>query len=226
MCGAEGVAPRIDLVGLLLLELDIGLVVLAELAIMDRTFVRDALIARAAGPDVRARARDQNGTSDGRRPDVVLCWSRSWLVALLAGRAPGWSRSRPRWDCHPEYRQRVSRAIWTLAPMGHGATRRLPVYSQDSTSRRGPDARPHMGHGSPNVHGDETLWTRGVEESGRARQSCGQGWRIARCTRGHLAWHSPAGAVAVSSGSPNDWRAIHKLRADLRRHGLALGHVP
>jgi hypothetical protein len=63
----------------------------------------------------------------------------------------------------------------TTGPMDHGATRRLLVYSRDSTSRRGPDARAHVGNGSPNAHGDEILWTRGVEESGRVRQAGGPG---------------------------------------------------
>ena len=54
-----------------------------------------------------------------------------------------------------------------------------------------------------------------------ARLAGSEGWAIARCGSGHLAWRSPAGDLVVSSGSPGDWRAIHKLRADLRRHGLA-----
>jgi hypothetical protein len=41
---AEGVAPRIDVVGLLVVEFDLGLIVLAGLAVMDLTFVRDALV--------------------------------------------------------------------------------------------------------------------------------------------------------------------------------------
>jgi hypothetical protein len=53
-----------------------------------------------------------------------------------------------------------------------------------------------------------------------ARQARGQGWRLALCGSGHLAWRSPAGALVISSGSRSDWRALHKLRAELRRHGL------
>jgi hypothetical protein len=53
-----------------------------------------------------------------------------------------------------------------------------------------------------------------------ARQASGQGWVIAWCAGGHLVWRSPTGALVVSSGSPSDRRAVHKLRADLRRAGL------
>jgi hypothetical protein len=54
-----------------------------------------------------------------------------------------------------------------------------------------------------------------------ARVARRQGWRIESLASGHLVWHSPAGARVVSSASPFDWRARFKLRADLRRHGLA-----
>jgi hypothetical protein len=47
-----------------------------------------------------------------------------------------------------------------------------------------------------------------------------QGGAIEWCAGGHLAWRSPAGGLLICSGSPGDWHAVHKLRADLRRHGL------
>lgn len=53
-----------------------------------------------------------------------------------------------------------------------------------------------------------------------AERARAQGWPVAWCPGGHLRWSSPAGALVYSSGSPSDWRAVHKLRADLRRHGL------
>jgi hypothetical protein len=55
-----------------------------------------------------------------------------------------------------------------------------------------------------------------------ARQARGQGWRLSVLGSGHLAWRSPAGGFVVSSGSPSDWRELHKLRSRLRRAGLAL----
>jgi hypothetical protein len=38
-------------------------------------------------------------------------------------------------------------------------------------------------------------------------------------------WYALAATPAlVAAGSPGDWRALRKLRADLRRHGLVLTH--
>ena len=53
---------------------------------------------------------------------------------------------------------------------------------------------------------------------------------VKRCLRvvkvrpqtGSTALINIAGASVVGSGSPSDRRAVHKLRVDLRRHGLVL----
>jgi hypothetical protein len=55
-----------------------------------------------------------------------------------------------------------------------------------------------------------------------ARQAYGQGWRLKWLGSTHLGWRSPTGAFVVSSGSPSDRKAVHRLRADLRRAGLVL----
>jgi hypothetical protein len=56
-----------------------------------------------------------------------------------------------------------------------------------------------------------------------ARAAMQQGWSLSWLGSCHVAWRSPDGALVVGSCSPSDRRAIHKLRADLRRHGLLLG---
>jgi hypothetical protein len=56
---------------------------------------------------------------------------------------------------------------------------------------------------------------------GLARLACRQGWVLQWRGGGHIAWRAPGGSVVISSGSPSDWRARLRLRADLRRHGLA-----
>jgi hypothetical protein len=37
---------------------------------------------------------------------------------------------------------------------------------------------------------------------GLARLACSQGWALQWRGGGHVAWHSPSGAVVVSSGFP------------------------
>jgi hypothetical protein len=55
-----------------------------------------------------------------------------------------------------------------------------------------------------------------------ARHARGQGWQLDLRGSGHVAWRSPSGAVLITSATPSDWRVLRKLRAALRRHGLAL----
>ena len=53
-----------------------------------------------------------------------------------------------------------------------------------------------------------------------AKAATQQGWSLSWLGSCHVGWRSPAGALVVSSASPSDRRAVHKLRADLRRAGL------
>lgn len=52
-----------------------------------------------------------------------------------------------------------------------------------------------------------------------AEDAAKQGWRIFMRPNGHLRWESPEGAVVFTSATPTDWRAVHRVRADLRRNG-------
>lgn len=52
------------------------------------------------------------------------------------------------------------------------------------------------------------------------RQAEAQGWSIARTRKSHFKWTSPAGAVVIASGTPEDPRARKNLLAQLRRAGL------
>jgi hypothetical protein len=56
-----------------------------------------------------------------------------------------------------------------------------------------------------------------------AKLAMQQGWCLSWLGSCHVAWRSPTGALVVGSASPSDRRAVHRLRADLRRHGLLLG---
>lgn len=48
-------------------------------------------------------------------------------------------------------------------------------------------------------------------------------WRIERLGSGHVRALSPCGRHIVHvSGTPSDWRALHKIRSNFRRAGLAL----
>jgi hypothetical protein len=55
-----------------------------------------------------------------------------------------------------------------------------------------------------------------------ARQARGQGWSLHLRRNGHILWRSPEGTLVFSASTPSDWRTIHRLRSELRRHGLAL----
>lgn len=58
-----------------------------------------------------------------------------------------------------------------------------------------------------------------------AREARAQGWLVEKRKKSsHLCFRSPQGgaepALIFSSSTPSDWRAVHKLRAQLRRAGL------
>ena len=48
------------------------------------------------------------------------------------------------------------------------------------------------------------------------------GWSVAKTRGNHVKWASPTGAVVFSASTPSDRRAIHNIRAMLRRKGLQI----
>lgn len=55
-----------------------------------------------------------------------------------------------------------------------------------------------------------------------AKQFVASGGRLAGTGSGHIAWYCPQGIV-FSAVSPSDHRAIHNIRAELRRKGWTVG---
>jgi len=55
-----------------------------------------------------------------------------------------------------------------------------------------------------------------------ARVAVSQGWRVERTGKQHLRWVPPTRdkRVIYSGSTPSDYRAIHNIRAMLRREGL------
>lgn len=47
-----------------------------------------------------------------------------------------------------------------------------------------------------------------------------QGWEITMTKSTHLRWESPEGNVVFTSYSPSDWRALIKIKRDLRSNGF------
>jgi hypothetical protein len=52
------------------------------------------------------------------------------------------------------------------------------------------------------------------------REAVEAGFTVSRTSRGHPKFVAPNGSVVFGSGTPGDWRAIHNMRAKLRRVGL------
>jgi predicted RNA binding protein YcfA (HicA-like mRNA interferase family) len=49
------------------------------------------------------------------------------------------------------------------------------------------------------------------------RQAVREGWRASLTRNSHVKLNHPTGAVVFCAGSPSDVRAIHLVRAELRR---------
>lgn len=49
-----------------------------------------------------------------------------------------------------------------------------------------------------------------------------QGWTVTVRRNGHLRWRHPSGAQVFTSATTSDWRAVHKIKRDLRNNGLEL----
>ena len=47
------------------------------------------------------------------------------------------------------------------------------------------------------------------------------GWNVDRTKKNHLRWRSPTGEMVITSSTPSDSRAIHSIKRDLRRAGMA-----
>jgi predicted RNA binding protein YcfA (HicA-like mRNA interferase family) len=46
------------------------------------------------------------------------------------------------------------------------------------------------------------------------------GWTVTKTKRSHIKLRAPSGAIVFASGTPSDVRAVHNLKAMLRRNGL------
>jgi predicted RNA binding protein YcfA (HicA-like mRNA interferase family) len=63
------------------------------------------------------------------------------------------------------------------------------------------------------------LW-RAKEVGELVKAALAAGWQVVSTRGSHLKFTAPSGAIVFAGRNKSDWRAIHNIKARLRREGL------